>query len=44
MIPGSPEDGFKFEDLDASERRNDNDEVDDAKNDDDTVPQSPVIA
>ena len=38
MIPGPPEDDFKFEDLDVSERRNDNEEVDDA------VPQSPVIA
>ena len=28
MIPDTLEDDFKFEDLDASERRNDNDQVD----------------
>ena len=31
MIPGQHEGGFKFEDIDASEHRNDHDEVDDAK-------------
>ena len=42
MTPGSPEDDFKFEDLDASERRNDNDEVDETTKGEDAVPQSPI--
>ena len=44
MIPGPPGDDFKFKDLDASGRRNDNGEVDDTRESDDAVPQSPIIA
>ena len=43
MIPGRPEDDFKFEDLDALERRTDNDEVDETTKGEDAVPQSPII-